>query len=166
LEFSFDQAAADADADYDGLSVLVATVPLHLADADSLFTHYKEQVLLEHTHHQLKTPLAVRPIFLKNPRRVEALACLMLLASTVYHLLQRCYRQQLPADAPVKEQRTTTETLLRAFAGFTLRTRRTRVGRVISPTQLSGKQRDILNRLRFPTPGKILAAKLANPPPC
>lgn len=166
LEFSIDQAAADADAAYDGMSVLVVTVPRHKASADSLFTGYKEQVLLEHTHHQLKTPLAVRPIFLKNPRRVEALVCLMLLASTVYHLLQRCYRQHLPANAPVKQQRTTTETLLRAFAGYTLCTRRTRIGRFVSPTQLSRQQRQILTQLRFPTPSKILTAKLAIPPPC
>lgn len=164
LVFSFDQAAADADAAYDGLSVLVATVPLHISSADSIFTQYKEQNLLEHTHHQWKTPLAVRPVFLKNPRRVEALACLMLLASTVYHLLQRCYRQHLPADAPVQEQRTTTETLLRAFTGYTLRTRRTPVGRVLSPTQLSRRQRNILIQLRFPTPSQILASKLNVPP--
>jgi hypothetical protein len=40
--FTFDAAAAAADARYDGLSVLLTTVPLH-DSADDLFTKFKEQ---------------------------------------------------------------------------------------------------------------------------
>ena len=49
---------------------------------DRLFTMYKEQNYVETLHHQWKTPLAVRPVFLKSPRRVEALVCLMQIALT------------------------------------------------------------------------------------
>ena len=36
--------------------------------ADTLFTEYKQQPYVELTHHQFKTPLQVRPIFLKIGR--------------------------------------------------------------------------------------------------
>ena len=39
------------------------------------FTQYKQQCFVELGHHQWKTPLAVRPVFLKSERRVEALVC-------------------------------------------------------------------------------------------
>ena len=40
----------------------------------------------------------------------------MMITLTLYFLLQRMYRQSVPADAPRKEQRTTSETILRAFS--------------------------------------------------
>ena len=54
-------------------------------------------------------------VFLKSPERVEALVFLMIIALTAYFLLQRIYRQSVPADASVRERRTTTQTLLGAF---------------------------------------------------
>ena len=81
-------AAAAAAAAYDGLSVLVTTAP-RTQSADALFTQYKEQNYVELGHHQWKGPLAVRPVFLKTPARVEALVCLMQLALTAYQLLER-----------------------------------------------------------------------------
>ena len=61
LVFTFDAAAAAADARYDGLSVLFTTAPLHYS-GDELFTKFKEQNYIELLHHQMKTPLAVRPV--------------------------------------------------------------------------------------------------------
>ncbi|MHB1426718.1 MAG: IS1634 family transposase [Gemmataceae bacterium] len=86
--FTFDAQAAEAAAAYDGLSVLLTTAP-RSQSADELFTQYKEQNYVELGHHQWKTPLAVRPVFLKTPARVEALVCLMQLALTAYQLLER-----------------------------------------------------------------------------
>ena len=37
--------------------------------ADQLFSQFKQQNYVELLHHQWKTPLAVRPVFLKSPRR-------------------------------------------------------------------------------------------------
>src|SRR5207253_2080509 len=79
LVYTFDPAAAEADTAYDGLSVLLTTSP-RTKSADALFTEYKQQAYVELGHHQLKTPLAVRPVFLKTPERVEALVCLLYLA--------------------------------------------------------------------------------------
>src|SRR5262249_31088321 len=66
--FEFDAVAAEAAAAYDGPSALVTTAPREQS-ADALFSQYKGQNYVELSHHQWKTPLAVRPVFLKSPPR-------------------------------------------------------------------------------------------------
>ena len=88
----------EADASYDGLSVLVTTTSRNQS-ADSLFSQFKQQNEVELAHHQWKTPLRVHPVFLKNPRRVEALVHLLLIALTAYYLIQRAYRLHVEPDA-------------------------------------------------------------------
>jgi hypothetical protein len=70
--YHYDEAAAQADAAHDGYSALLTTAPL-TRSADTLFTEFKQQGYVEQAHHQWKTPLAVRPLFLKSPERAEAL---------------------------------------------------------------------------------------------
>ena len=165
LEFSYDAQAARRDEIYDGISVLVTTVPPQQSSADPLFAKFKQQNHSELANHQWKTPLAVHPVFLKSPRRVEALVFLMMIALTAYYLLQRMYRQAVPADAPLKEQRTTTETILRAFSKYTLILQKNRYGRIVYPTRLTARQRQILTQLGFRTPAQILWQRLPRPPP-
>jgi len=162
--FSFDQAALEADEAEDGYSALVTTVPESRAGADVLFTKFKQQNYSEHVNAQFKGPLAVRPVFLHSPRRVEALVFLLMMALTTYFLLQRMYRQSIPAGAPKKERQTTTETILRAFASYALLIHRTRLGREVQPTRLTTRQRELLQRLGFPTPAKILRQRLPRAP--
>lgn len=157
--FHYDQAAAQADADDDGYSALLTTAPL-TRSADTLFTEFKQQCYVEQGHHQWKTPLAVRPLFLKSPERVEALVYLLKIALTAYHLLQRLYRQAVPDDAPVAEKRLTTESILRAFRVCPLVKEATPLGCVVHAVQLTQRQRRILNHLHFPTPAQILARRL------
>jgi len=157
--FTFDAAAAEAAAAYDGLSALVTTAP-RSASADTLFGQFKEQNYVELSHHQWKTPLQVRPVFLKSPKRVEALVCLLQVALTAYQLLERCYRQSVPVEAEAAEQRLTTESLLREFRSYGLIERRTEWGRTVQATQLSQRQQQILRQLRFPTPAQLLAQVL------
>jgi hypothetical protein len=159
----FDAAAAEALAADDGYSVLLTTAPRGRS-ADTLFTQFKQQNFLELLHHQWKTPLAVRPVFLKSPRRVEALLCLLHVALTAYQFLERLYRQRVPADAPITEQRMTSESLLRQFRVYGLMVQRTAVGRIVYATRLTSRQRHILNQLGFATPAQILVKKLRPPP--
>jgi transposase len=163
LEFTYDQQAAEQDAQYDGYSVLITTTPQTLS-ADEAFTKYKQQGYSELANHEFKTPLAVHPVFLKNPERVEALVFLLIITLTLYFLLQRLYRQTVPAEAPRKEQRTTTETILRAFSRYTLLIHHQRLGRVVQPTRLTTRQRQILNQLGFDTPAQILSRRLPRAP--
>jgi transposase len=159
LNFAFDAAAANADDRYDGLSALVSTVPT-TTSADVLFTQYKEQNYLERLHHQWKTPLAVRPVFLKSPRRVEALVCLLHIALQTHQLLERLYRQRAPSNAPASEKRRTADSLFRDFKICGALISHTAIGRVIFATSPNARQRQILNRLRLPTPAQTIARTL------
>ncbi len=163
LEFSFDPAAAQADQRYDGLAVLVTTAPI-TQSADLLFSQYKQQNYVELLHHQWKTPLAVSPVFLKSPRRVEALVCLLQVALQAYQVLERLYRQSVPAEEAQAEKRLTTERMLRIFQVYGLLVTHTAVGRVVHTTRLSNRQKQILNRLHFPTPAQTLSRILSPPP--
>jgi transposase len=163
FEFTFDEAAAAADARYDGLSVLLTTAPRQRS-ADALFTEFKQQIGVELLNHQFKTPLAVRPVFLKSPQRVEALVSLMQIALQVYQVLERRYRQTVAADASPTEQHTTAETLLRHFRVYGLLVTHENVGRVVFATRLTSRQRQILNQLSLPTPAQTLR-RLLQPVP-
>jgi Domain of unknown function (DUF4277) len=158
--YTFDEAAAVAAAHYDGLAALLTTAPQQQS-GDSLFSQFKQQNYVELCHHQWKTPLAVRPVFLKSPRRVEALVCLMQVALTAYQLLERLYRQSVAVTAERSELHRTSESLLRAFRNYGLIERRTAVGRVIHATRLTSEQSRVLRQLRFPTPAQLLARALA-----
>jgi hypothetical protein len=160
FRYEFDEAAAAAAARYDGLAALVTTAAREVS-ADALFTQFKQQNYVELGHHQWKTPLAVRPVFLKSPRRVEALVCLMQIALTAYQLLERFYRQSVAEDADAVERRRTAESLLRAFRGYGLIGRQTRLGRVVHATRLTPDQARIVGQLGFPTPAQLLAQVLA-----
>lgn len=160
FHYSFDEAAAVEAAQYDGLSALVTTAPPEQS-GDTLFTQFKQQNYVELGHHQWKTPLAVRPLFLKSVRRVESLVCLMQIALTAYQLLERFYRQSVGVDAAKSEGHRTTESLIRLFRGYGLIERRTRVGRVVHATRLSPEQARVLRQLKFPTPAQLLAQVLA-----
>jgi len=164
LEFSYDAAAAQADERYDGLSVLLTTAAPHRHSADDLFTKYKQQNYVETLHHQWKTPLAVSPVFLKSPRRVEALVCLLQLAVQAYQVLERLYRQSVPAEQTQAEKRLTTERMLRIFQVYGLLVSHTPIGRVVHATRLNNRQKQILNRLAFPTPAQILS-RILEPEP-
>jgi hypothetical protein len=157
--FHYDEAAAQADAADDGYSALLTTAPL-TRSADTLFTEFKQQCYVEQAHHQWKTPLAVRPLFLKSPERVEALVYLLKIALTAYHLLQRVYRQAVPDDDPVAERRLSSESILRAFRVCPLIKETTPLGCVVHPVQLTQRQRAILARLQFPTPAQTLSRRL------
>jgi len=163
FHFTFDQAAADRDAAYDGYSALVTTTP-RVQSADSVFSKYKQQGYSELANHEFKTPLAVHPLFLKSPRRVEALVFLMMIALTTYFLLQRMYRKSLPAKVSPHERRATAQILLRAFSNYMLLIHRTRLGREVQTTRLTTRQREILQRLGFDTPAQILFRQLPRPP--
>jgi hypothetical protein len=160
FRWEFDEAAAAAAAGYDGLAVLVTTAPRQQS-GDALFTQFKQQNYVELGHHQWKTPLAVRPVFLKSPRRVEALVCLMQVALTAYQLLERFDRRSLGEQAEAAERHRTAESLLREFRGYGLIRRRTALGRVVHATRLSVERARILRQLRFPTPAQLLAQVLA-----
>jgi transposase len=164
FNFHCDRAAVRRDETYDGYSALVTTLPQQQGSADLVFSKFKQQNYSEHANRQFKGPLAIRPIFLHSPYRVEALVFLMMIALTAYFLLQRMYRQTVPANAKEKERRTTSEAILGAFSTYVLLIHRTRLGQEVQPTRLSTRQRELLQRLGFATPAQILSKRFARPP--
>lgn len=120
LVWSFNSSLVAADEKEDGFSAIVTTVPASTHNADQVFTMFREQNLVEHVNRQFKGPIAVRPVFLHSPQRIEALVFLLMIALMIYFLLQRIYRQNTPDDAPVAEHRTTAATLLKAFRGYAI----------------------------------------------
>lgn len=163
LEYSFDEAAAATDARHDGLYALVTTAPLTWS-GDALFTEYKRQTYVEREHHELKTPIAVTPVFLKTPRRVEALISLLFVALQAYMTLERLYRQKVSADAPVDEQRMTAERLLRRFRVCGVCVEHHDYGELVHAGKLTPEQRRILTQVSFPSPREILQRNLPPPP--
>ncbi len=163
LAFSFDEAAAKAEEPYDGIYVLITTAPLSWS-ADALFTEYKRQTYVERGHHELKTPIAVTPVFLKTPERVESLVSLLFLALQAYMTLERMYRQSLPANAATAECRMTAERILRTFSVCGLCVEEHSYGELVYATRLSPEQRRILTQLSLMTPSQILQRNLAPPP--
>lgn len=163
LEYSLDEASAQAESRHDGIYVLVTTAPLCYR-ADALFTEYKRQTYSERGHHELKTPVAVTPVFLKTPRRVEALISLLFVALQAYMTLERLYRQRAARDARPSEQRMTAEKILRAFRVCGVTVHQRTYGELVRVPNLSPEQRRILTQLSLPTPGKFLRKNLAPPP--
>lgn len=164
FEFTFNNELLKADEEYDGYNAIVTTIPPQESSADALFTQFKQQTYCEQVNSQFKGPLAVRPVFLHSPRRIESLMFLMVIALMVYYLIQRTYRANLPDDAPLKERRITTRTLLSEFRNYTLLIHHQRLGREINPTRLNARQKEILQRLELPTPAQFLARLLPRPP--
>lgn len=162
--YHFDAQAAETDATSDGYYALLTTAPL-TSSADLLFTQFKQQNYVELAHHQWKTPLAVCPLFLKSPRRLEALVGVLQVALTAYHLVQRLYRQALAADAQPWEKYITTERIWRAFRCCAVQRTKSPLGYVVRAYRLSSRQRSILERLGFPTPKQLLTERLPPHPP-
>lgn len=162
FRFSFDEALQKQDERYDGRSVLVTTVMQR--SADELFSKFKQQTYAEHANHIFKGPLAVRPVFLKNVHRVEALVFLMMMSLTLYFILQRTYRSTCEKDAPKKERRTTTRTILSEFNVYIVLVTKTDLGRLVQPLQPTPTQRTLLRRLNLTTVAQILSNRLPRPP--
>jgi len=117
--------AIRADAKCDGLFAMVTNhEQLSLKD---LLAVYKYQPFLEKRNEQLKSVLAVAPMFLKKPERVAALLFLYFIAVLVFALIEREARQQMeqqgldtiplyPEQRPCKAP--TCAGILQAFEGL------------------------------------------------
>ena len=160
LEYAYDATVADRDAVSDGMSAILTTLSRESSSADETFTKYKRQAYSELANHQLKTPIAISPIFLHKPERVEALVFILTIGLMIYYLVQHEYRRNLPSTASSKQRRTTTETLLRAFEVYLLIVSPSPLGQIITPSCLRPQQRQILQDLNLPPPAAVLSQYL------
>jgi hypothetical protein len=161
LEWSFDASAAEAARVYDGISVLVTNAPTTWS-ADALFTQYKRQCYVERMHHQLKSPLAVSPVFLKTPRRVEALIHLLSLALIAQQTAERVFRQK--ESTSTHRDRTTSDQLWSAFETSSVVLTSEGENVVVCPIALRPRASGILRKLGLPSPRSCLSTHLARQP--
>jgi transposase len=94
LRFRRDEQAIARAALTDGLSALATNLPGRLS-AERVLRTYKQQWLVEQRHRDLKQTLRVRPIFLHNDDRIEALVGVVGLALLVFGLIEAKLRQRL-----------------------------------------------------------------------
>ncbi|MBP2320088.1 transposase [Kibdelosporangium banguiense] len=150
--------AITAAAQLDGLYALATNLPdppnRELTALDVL-TVYKDQWIVEQRHRDLKQTLKVRPIFLHNDDRIEALIAIIGIALLIYGLIEAELRHALGPDTPLPgllpEHRAaipTSRAVLTAFHGLHL---------TYTPTgphldRLTPPQRAILAHLDIPLP--------------
>ncbi len=154
LSWHRDEETIAAAAHTDGVYALATNLPGRLS-ATNVLRLYKEQSLVERRHRDLKSTLRVRPIFLHNDDRIEALVSIVGLALLVFGLIEADLRralapeEELPGLLPEgRAARPTGRSILAAFQGLGLTY--TREGIVLD--RLTHTQRRILELLRAPIP--------------
>lgn len=115
LAYKWDEAALEKEARWDGIYLLGTTLMEH--PMGTVFGLFKEQHYSESANKDLKGPLRIRPVFLQNQARIEAVIFILFLALMVYMLIERWYRNSVPEPELGK---TTTRTLLRVFRNYAL----------------------------------------------
>ncbi len=79
----------------EGVYLLKTNLPSRQCPLAKTLAKYKEQSKVENRFHCLKGPLAVTPMFLKNPERIAGLMCVLVWALMVMALMERQVRRSL-----------------------------------------------------------------------
>lgn len=155
LSFERDAAAIAATAKADGIYALATNLTGVRLTAGELLRIYKDQSLVECAHRNFKGPLRVRPVFLHNDDRIEALVSVVGLALVVFGLIECAVRaalgaeEQLPGLLPEgRSARPTGRNILGCFQGLGL----TYTPDGIVLDRLTGTQRRVLELLGTPVP--------------
>jgi hypothetical protein len=159
ISWARDTAAITAASQLDGLYALATNMPGHddgtpLTALDVLRI-YKDQWITEQRHRDLKQTLRVRPVFLHNDDRIEALIAIIGIALLIFGLIEAELRAALGPGVPLPgilpEHRAaipTARAVLAAFDGLHLTY--TPAGPVLD--HLTSTQRTILALLNIPLP--------------
>jgi transposase len=95
LQWRIDAAALAEWQHLEGVYLLKTNLPRPSWPAVKVLRTYREQSQVERRFHHLKGPLAVAPMFLKNPERIAGLLCVLVWALMVLALMERQVRRQL-----------------------------------------------------------------------
>jgi transposase len=98
LTWELDQAALEKAEKLDGYYSVATNVPkdgANAANANAIFRDYKGQSEAERRFADWKGPLQVRPVFLKNNKRIAGLILVMSLALLIFCLIERHVRAEL-----------------------------------------------------------------------
>jgi transposase len=95
LKWQIDEKALQRCQLLEGVYVLKTDLPKGIYPLAAVLAKYKEQSQVERRIHHLKGPLAVAPMFLKNPERIAGLLCVLVWALMVMALMERQVRRSL-----------------------------------------------------------------------
>jgi Transposase DDE domain len=98
LTWQIDSGALERWKDLEGIYVLKTNLPDRTHPLAEVLRTYKSQSQVERRFHHLKGPLAVAPMFLKNPERIAGLLCILVWASMVLALMERQVRRELKGE--------------------------------------------------------------------
>src|SRR3954466_13786655 len=93
LNWEFDAGALQRWQNLEGVYVLKTNLPGRTHPLAEVLRTYKGQSRVERRFHHLKGPLAVAPMFLKNPERIAGLLCVLVWALMVLALMERQARR-------------------------------------------------------------------------
>jgi hypothetical protein len=162
LSYRRNHEAIERTARTDGITALITNLPGRLS-AERVLSTYKRQWMVERRHRDLKQTLRVRPIFLQNDNRIEALVSIVGLALLTFGLIEAELRKhlgndQLPGLLPEgRSGPPTGRNILAAFQGLGI----TYTSNGIALDRLTPTQRHILELLQiepvWPEQGSLAA---------
>jgi transposase len=157
LVWQIDATELERAKELEGVFVLKTNLSKSKYTIAKVLGKYREQSKVEKRFHHLKGPLAVTPMFLKNPKRIAGLLIVLTWALTLLALMERQARKNLkgepmyglypenrPSPAPTGPK------LLEKFATLCIVIIHEKTGTDRRLAQLSKEQRDILKLLDLP----------------
>ena len=170
LHWQLDQKQLREDELFDGIYCLLTNQTEADASRQEVFGAYKAQSKVEGRFRSVKhPPLQVRPLWLHQPKRVESLLFVVMVALFLFALIEREARRVVQASGQVftglrPEGRdklpVTAERLFEVFAPLSLVKQRLRLGPemvgLVTPATLTPIQAQILDRLQLLQPDAYL----------
>jgi transposase len=95
VTWSVNETELSRQRELEGVIVLRTNETARETSTAEVLGKYRQQTHVEKRIHHIKGPLAVAPMFLKNPQRIAGLLCILLLALTVLSLMERQVRKNL-----------------------------------------------------------------------
>jgi transposase len=170
LRWQLDQEHLREDELFDGIYAVLTNQLQGEASCQAIFRDYKAQSKVEGRFRGVKhPPLQIRPLWLHQPKRIESLLFVVMVALFLFALMEREARRVVQISGQLftglrPEGRdklpVTAERLLEVFAPLSLVTQRLRLGTEIvelfTPATLSPIQAQILDRLGLIKPDAYL----------
>jgi transposase len=170
LHWQLDQKQLREDEGFDGLYCLLTNQTPAEASRQAVFREYKAQSKVEGRFRGVKhPPLQIRPLWLHQPKRIESLLFVVMVALFLFALIEREARRVVRESGQVftglrpegrDQLPVTAERLLEVFAPLGLVKQRLRLGAEVvelsTPATLSAIQAQILERLGLMKPEAYL----------
>ena len=170
VRWHLDHKQLREDERFDGLYCLLTNQIQAEASSQEVFREYKGQSKVEGRFRGVKhPPLQIRPLWLHQPKRIESLLFVVMVALFLFALIEREARRVVQETGQVftglrpegrDQLPVTAERLFEVFGSLSLVKQRLRVGgesvELVTPATLSPIQAQILDRLKVMTPGAYL----------